>query len=210
MKKLILIVAAFSLILTLLILHLHTYNSQIDLLHPKQKKGEEFKRVNLKEYKEYVYINGGGLEPLMIIWWQEVNYPMKLLDHPFKKFCIISELRTIMHELDELSHNKNNQSMIPVPSERNVLRIYLSSWNQNFRILEIEFALDSVSNEFVSNYGRSAKLYELLSSKEKSEDFYFSPWKHSADSNEYKEHMRKMGEFVRSRRADPNRYEPNQ
>ena len=172
MRKLIMIVAiaAFSLILTfLLILNLHPYDSHPDLLHFKQK-GKDFERVNLKEYKEYVYANG-GYEPLIVIWWQEVANPyMNSLDHPFKKFCVTSELRTMMNELDKLSQNKKTQSMTPAKGERNTLRIYLSSGNQKqFLILEIEFVLDSASNEFVTNYGRSAKLYESLSSKEESE-----------------------------------------
>lgn len=206
MKKLILIfaVVVFSLILILLILNLRPYDSHPDLLHFKQK-GKDFERVNLKEYKEYIYINGGSLEPLMVIWWQEMaDSHLWPLDHPFKKFCITSELRTIMNELDILSQNKKTQLMTSVPGEKNTLRIYLSSWNQIFRILEIEFALDPNSHEFVTSYGRSTKLYELLSSKERCEDFWDYPGKGRVDSNEYQEHLRKVREFGRSRKADAN------
>jgi len=209
MRKSILMLAFFLLILTLLILHLHTYNSPDNLLHYKQK-GKDFERINLKQYKEYVYANG-GYEPLTIIWWQEMVYPFRQVDRPFKKFWVTSDLRTIMKELDELSHDKKTQSMMPAQYEKNTLRIYLSSETQKqFLILEIEFALDDTTKEFVCNYGRSAKLCELLSSKEKSEHFWSSPWEDRVDSNEYKEHLIKMRELVKSRREDPNRYEPNQ
>ncbi len=175
----------------------------------ERKDKEDFKRINLEEYKEYVYVNG-GIEPLMIIWWQEVTNPyMKSVEHPFKKFCIASELRTIMKEFDGLSHNKKTRSTIHTPGENNVLRIYFESRHQNqFRILEIEFTLDPNSNEFVSNYGSSAKLYELLSLKEESENYGGIRDSNITDSNEYQEHLKKVREFGRSRKADANQQKP--
>jgi hypothetical protein len=202
MKKTILIGAVFSLFLiSFLILFLNTNDSRPDLLHFKQK-GKDFERVNLREYKEYVYANGGYV-PLTIIWWQEMTYPLPSVDRPFKKFCVTSELRTIMKELDALSQNKKTKSIMPAQDENNTLRIYLTSGSQKqFLILEIKFALDPNSHEFVSEYGRSAKLYESLSSKEESENYWGSRRSKFFDSNEYKQHWRDSME--RMRNSDPN------
>jgi hypothetical protein len=202
MRNLILIVAVvvFSLILTLIILYLPSNNSKGDLLHPKNY--DAFKIINFEDYKKNID-DVCSLELLTIIWWQE-SKSLGLEDHPFKKFCITQDLKTIMNGLDGLSHNKNSQFKIPPQYETDNLRIYFSSRNQKqFRILEIEFTLDLNSHEFISSYGRSAKLYELLFSKEESKNFWSSPWEDRVDSNEYKENMRKMREFVRSQR-EPN------
>jgi len=164
-----------------------------------QKKEEDFKRVGFERYnKEIRYIS---LEPLMAIWWTDVNNSK--IEHPYKKFSKTDELRTIVNELDILSENKKEQSVIPAQSKSNILRIYFCRRNQvKFRILEIGFALDPDSNEIVTSYGRSAKLYELLSLKEESENYWGTRHPEIFDSNEYKQHWRDSRD--RMRNSDPN------
>ncbi len=186
MRKSILIMAVFLLILT-----------------SCQRKEEEFKRITFGDFKNIRYTS---LEPFMTIWWIERNDSK--FGNPYKKFSKTEELRTIMNELDELFLNKKTQSMIPVQGKSNVLRIYFSRRDQTkFRILEIRFAIDSTSHEFISEYGRSAKLYELLSSKEENKNYWGDIDPNIADSRQ-KEHLRKMREIMKS--GDPNLTKPKQ
>jgi len=169
------------------------------------QRKEEFKVLEFKEFRNSEYVS---LEPLMIIWWTERNDSR--VGYPYKKFSMTEELRTIMSKIYQLQPDKKPRPAdIAFQSKRNTLRIYLSNRMQTkFCIAEIEFTLDSGSCEFVSEYGRSAELYELLSSKEESKNYWGYRDPNIFDSNGAQELLRRMGEVMNP--AGPNLLEQKQ